>query len=412
MEELFDNITIDSDDQLEVDVAPASNNAGTETPESLENGNGGSQEPENSENKPDAEGLIEIQETGNSSLKDKGANTSLEEEVSEFKTNKRPLQKTETPEETSDNKNSSSSSSTPVVAFAKVLADEGVLSAFDEDVQKELEEKGVDGLIELMGREIQEGVEDYKSTLPQEIKDLIDNYEEGVPFDRILNVKSKQIELNNITEDALSTDKELQKNIVRQELEMRGYKDQEIEEMLIDFEDLAKLESKAKTSLGRLKQAYKEQQEEMKREVAEYNKQVEEKRKEQIATIQKTVFETEEIIPGVKLSKKEKEGIFKSMVTIVETSEDGRPMNAVMALRAKNPVEFEKRLHYFATLGFFDEKPNFSKLVATSKTQAVKELESTLERSTKFNTGTAGGFGAKGGAKEGLLKSLSQFQKD
>jgi hypothetical protein len=108
--------------------------------------------------------------------------------------------------------------------------------------------------------------------------------------------------------------------------------------------------------------------------------------------IQKTIENTEEVIPGIKLSKKDKDVIYKSMTTVVSTSENGQPMNAVMAMRAKNPIEFEKRLHYFTALGFFDEKADFSKIVATAKTSATKELEKVLSSNRSFKTGGADNF--------------------
>ena len=157
---------------------------------------------------------------------------------------------------------------------------------------------------------------------------------------------------------------------------MRGYKEQEVDEMIVDFEDLGKLESKAKVALGKLKESYKEQQVKMQEEVKEYQKQLEQQKVQQLEKIQKTIENTEEVIPGIKLSKKDKDVIYKSMTTVVSTSENGQPMNAVMAMRAKNPIQFEKRLHYFTALGFFDEKADFSKIVATAKTYNVQAIDS------------------------------------
>lgn len=406
MEELFNGIDLNDDTQIEIDAAPAQSGLETNTTELDKDNSSVSQK--STENQRD-ENLIEIDDSPKkSSLNGETKKTSLSEEISSFSDEIDIKQEKGTPEDASDK--TSSSSPTPVIAFAKVLADEGVLSSFDDETKSILEEKGVEGLIELVSFEIQEGVEDYKKQLPQEIKDLIDNYEEGVPFDKILTVKSKQIEVNNISDSSLEDDINLQKNIVRQELTMRGYKEQEVDEMIVDFEDLGKLESKAKVALGKLKESYKEQQIKMQEEVKEYQKQLEQQKAQQLEKIQKTIENTEEVIPGIKLSKKDKDVIYKSMTTVVSTSENGQPMNAVMAMRAKNPIEFEKRLHYFTALGFFDEKADFSKIVATAKTSATKELEKVLSSNRSFKTGGADNFRKE--SKNDLLKSLNQFNKD
>ena len=73
-------------------------------------------------------------------------------------------------------------------------------------------------------------------------------------------------------------------------------------------------------------------------------------------------------------------------------------------------IEFEKRLHYFTALGFFDEKADFSKIVATAKTSATKELEKVLSSNRSFKTGGADNFRKE--SKNDLLKSLNQFNKD
>jgi hypothetical protein len=274
MEELFNGIDLNDDTQIEIDAAPAQSGLETNTTELDKDNSSVSQK--STENQRD-ENLIEIDDSPKkSSLNGETKKTSLSEEISSFSDEIDIKQEKETPEDASDK--TSSSSPTPVIAFAKVLADEGVLSSFDDETKSILEEKGVEGLIELVSFEIQEGVEDYKKQLPQEIKDLIDNYEEGVPFDKILTVKSKQIEVNNISDSSLEDDISLQKNIVRQELTMRGYKEQEVDEMIVDFEDLGKLESKAKVALGKLKESYKEQQIKMQEEVKEYQKQLEQQK--------------------------------------------------------------------------------------------------------------------------------------
>ena len=104
---------------------------------------------------------------------------------------------------------------------------------------------------------------------------------------------------------------------------------------------------------------------------------------------------TTEVVPGVKITNKEKEKIFESMTKVVEQDQFGNPMNEVMVTRAKNPIGFEKLLHYYYQLGLFniDEDgniaPDLSKLKTSAKSSAIDELNKALTKSKgSFSSGT------------------------
>jgi hypothetical protein len=417
MKELFTGV--DLDEKIEVNVAIPE---GLKTDEVQKGEQGKTPEaigkiPEAKEIE-DTSDLMEVsdgpeQSSLNTEKKPKEKSTekkvTLEEEVKDFKEkgseDSKISKETKTPESKEPD---DSSSSSPFVAFAKVLTDEGVLSSFD---QKKIEEEGVQGLINSVVEEIQAEVEAYKESLPEQIKEILNNYEEGVPLDKMINVKSKQIELDGITDTKLEADENLQKEIVKQELLTRGFDQKEVDDMITDYVDLGKLEAKSKTALGKLKISYKEAQENMKKEVKEYQETLQKQRVEQLKQIKDTIDKTEEIIPTMKMTKSDKEKLYKSLTTVVQTDQEGKPMNAVMAVRAQNPLEFEKRLHYFTMLGFFNEKADFGKLMVTAKTNATKELEQVLNTGERFKgTGKAADYSNK--LNTGLLESLSQFKSD
>lgn len=67
--------------------------------------------------------------------------------------------------------------SSPLVPYAKLLVDEGILPNLNLD-----EFDGTaEGLKEAMNKEIHNGIEAYKASLPEDVKKIIDGYEVGVP---------------------------------------------------------------------------------------------------------------------------------------------------------------------------------------------------------------------------------------
>lgn len=419
MEELFANLNLE--DSIEVETSAAS----SLTTDSMQEAKSDPGQTASRQEQPNEDAnLIEVNVPENSTKSSlntekktvaSGKNNILDAEVSDILSKKEEPAVQLTDENKEDKKSpdqksaeaQDSPSSSPFVLFAKALHEDGVLSSFDETKFKE---GTIEELSSAVKEEIVAGVQAYKESLPSEVKDLIENYEEGVPLDALIAAKSRQIEYENIKDEDLKNDKDLQKQLLTQDLLMRGYTEQDAKEMIQDAEDLGKLEAKSRVSLNKLKEVSKAQQEEMKKQVAAYKEQLEKQQKEQLVTIKKQIDETAEIIPGIALNKNVRDKLYQSMTTIVETDSEGRPMNAVMALRAKNPMEFEKKLHYYVTLGLFNEKPDITKVMTVAKSSAAKEFEELANK----NLGLKGGLAVKEvkyGAKEDLKSSLAMFQK-
>src|ERR1035437_3411449 len=209
MEELFSNLNLD--DLIEVDVAtPTAESSQAPTPKPAEVVNTESQKKADAKAKESDSTLIEVNvepikeksslhteqkkevKTGVTSMKEEVKGIMLGENTqSEVKTEEK-----QTPEsQSAEDKNSPSSS--PFVVFAKVLHEEGVLSSFDESKDY----NSVEGLTAAISEEITLNVQDYKDSLPEAIKEIIDNYEEGIPLDQLIANKSRQIEFDNIKDE-------------------------------------------------------------------------------------------------------------------------------------------------------------------------------------------------------------------
>ena len=106
--------------------------------------------------------------------------------------------------------NSNENSSSPLVPYAKYLKEEGILPNFD--IEKF--DGSIDGLREGMFTEINQGVDSYKNSLPDVVKHLINNYEAGVPLEKLLQIDSERAKYTSYSEDDLRNE-DTQKELVR-----------------------------------------------------------------------------------------------------------------------------------------------------------------------------------------------------
>jgi hypothetical protein len=267
----------------------------------------------------------------------------------------------------------------------------------------------VDDLFSLINSEIDNKTTKWVKSLPKPIIDLIENYQEGVPLDRIIQTKSKQIEYGGITDEVLSENVELQKYLIKQDLQNRGHSEAKILKRLKVFEDSEVLEDEATDALTALKQLETYNQSELKKKAKENRELQENMNKKTLEDIKNAVDTSNEIIPGIALSKKAKDKLYDSLTNIVDNSPEGQPMNAVMAKRAQDPLKFELTLHYLTNLGVFDG--DFSKITNVQTSSAVSKLKKQLES-------TSSGFAGKNPniprteETESFLNSMKQFSND
>ena len=302
-------------------------------------------------------------------------------------------EKNASPDEDTEAKQDNSSSSLPSFkVLAKALHEQGVLSELDLDEESDLEDS--EQLISLIKKEIDRNVSSWKEALPKKLKDLINNYEENVPLDRLIEIESKKDIFNSIKEEDIKSDEQLQKDIIAENFRRMGLSDDRIRKRIQQFDDLDQLEEEALDALKESKEFYAKEIEAEKAKQKEYERKAEEDREKSLAKLKEDIFKTSEIIEGITLNEKEKEKIYDSMTKVVDTDENGRPLNYVMKLRSKNPIGFEKLLHYYTSIGMFNMdskgnlKPDISKIKTGAKSSAMDELTSALRESQKHSSGT------------------------
>ena len=298
-----------------------------------------------------------------------------------------------------------SPSDSNILAFAKALNEQGVLTDIPEEFTGEA--ATVEGLLGLVKAQVNNSttssIEDYKKSLPPAIHDLINNYQEGVPLDKMIGVKSNQMKYASISEEQMK-DPEVQKQLVAQDLANRGYSKEKIDARIKLFEDSEVLEQESNDAIVTLRAAEDYNEEQIKKQAQiDKQKSIEDNQKD-LESIKSKVDGLKEIVPGRELNDVTRAKLYESMTKVVSNTEDGRPMNSVMVTRKKDPVQFEMTLHYLHSLGVFDG--DFSKLIETQTTNAVQDLKRTLQSNT--DTLSSGG-GVKAPQEGSILSALKMF---
>jgi hypothetical protein len=302
------------------------------------------------------------------------------------------------------------SSSSPYSTYAKALFEEGVLTHFDEAEFEELvKEHGEAGaLIELNKKTIADQIDNYKNSLTAEQRDVLEAIEKGVPLDKYIESKAAEQSYLTIKVEQLEEDEKLCKRLIADNLKSKGFDSEEIDEQIENLENLGKLEANAKKALTTLQASQKEAQVRMKAETEQRNKAIAKQQQEQLANLKKTIDAVTEIMPGVKINQQQKTKIYEAITQPTVQTENGQWLNAIWAKRAENPIDFDTTLGFLFTSGVFDK--NWSKIMNTAKTGAVKDLESVLKAGSVAKTGDMGKMEPTKTSKE-ILGSMKVFAK-
>jgi hypothetical protein len=326
-----------------------------------------------------------------------------EETHQEIEENETNPEGTEDPEENEEEEQEETESETPSTEldddtsspsadvyklFAKGLYEEGVISDFsEEDFVKKIEggSTPTEAINELVKQTVNKSKEDWKKSLPEKVNQLIEAYEEGVPFDEILNIKSNQIRLESVKAEHLESDKALREYLIKQDLLSREFSEEEAQEEYDLYLSSGKDLEKSKRALQNL-QSRLSKVEQQKIEEAQKNKDLQnETQKKFLKTLKSKIDDTDEIVTGVQLTKKEKDDIFNTL-TKQEKLPDGKTTSSIMAHRQKNPTAFDTTLAYLFNIGAFklDEEgnpnPDWSKIAKIKKTKAVSDFENSLKK--------------------------------
>lgn len=222
---------------------------------------------------------------------------------------------------------------------------------------------------------------EYLKSLPDKIRNILSNYEEGLPIEKAIEHTSR-LDVYKDYERNLDNEEIAKKILIEEKINNGLTKEEAIEEVDAILEP-TKI---AKSSIRRLIKSEEVKAEKEKIAQQEQVKQQQEFQKKQIEKFNEFVDKTDELIKGFQLNKKDKEAVKSLMLNPTSKDQNGNPLTKMLEDRSKNPLEFDTKIAflYHITKGF----TTLDRFVNTSKSAAIKTLEQELEKST-LNSGNS-----------------------
>lgn len=298
----------------------------------------------------------------------------------------------DTDDDTKEPVPSTSAPSSPsfVTKFASALQKDGILTLPDEDIKNV---KNVSDLRDAVKKTIESN--EY-SALGDRGKEALKAINNGVPIENVIEHHNREVNLSQYTEDRFiesdtDTDdvveqkRKIRENIIYNGYKARNFSDAEASKLTKRSFDAGEDEVDARSAIAAIKESARAAKEQEFAAAEQKKKDNEEKRN----AYRKEVMETEEVIPGLKISKEVAQWLADATTMPTGRKQDGTLRTVVSDKRDENPKLFNLRLNYLIKMGLFDEKPDLSFLGAKQQSSAIEELERQLSNDNRFEGGRA-----------------------
>jgi len=285
----------------------------------------------------------------------------------------------------------------PTLLFARFLSEQGNLTSYDEEkFKKTIEEEGEDeALAKLWNNEAEAIRNEILDTYDQDVKEYLDMLDSGVDPATAKDIVSNEKKLSEITPDSLEEDdkEDLRKDLIRQNLKVTtSFSDKKIDKLVDQAVSLGEDVEEAQEALEGLKKHYEESKKSEKEKVKKTQEEQMKAAEEQLKAFKEDVNKLEEIVPGMPLTKKQKQNIIDKLTKPVK-EENGVALNAVWAKRQEDPFKFDTIVAALDDLGIFDGK--WDKLTKRVKTDTVNKLKESLNKtSQRTRTGAPTSYGS------------------
>lgn len=264
----------------------------------------------------------------------------------------------------------------PVV---KHLFDKGILDVEETDLESidgsdESFEKVIDKTV---SSRVSKVINDYKDSLPEDYQKFMEYVEMGGDPKQFLDIYYGEGSLDRVDIESEAN----QKAVITQSLKLAGWEDAEIEDELADYENLGKLDIKAKSHLSKLKQYDEKRKASMLEQQKATAKQQEQSVKQYWDGLKKELF-AKEAIKGFKLTPKMKDEIWEYMA--VPDRKSG--MTKLQEFNNKDDND-SKFLYAYLAMNNLD----ITKLKTAVKTEVTSDLKNKLGRFTDTRQKMASG---------------------
>jgi len=209
-------------------------------------------------------------------------------------------------------------------------------------------------------------IENWTSQMPDDLKMIIENYREGVEIQDILTIAQARTSVGSLTETDVEDENKAIK-LLSYYYTKKNMTQDEIEEQLAILKESDKLIGAAKSKVAPVHSMIAQDEKQMKESV-------EQRKQEQYRQItdmnnkfKELIKSTEEIIPGIPLTEKDKQEIFNMSLP------DKTGKSRLNHLWDEDSIGMQQKTNYYASIGLFDKKPNFTKILKELEKQA-KEI--------------------------------------
>jgi len=243
---------------------------------------------------------------------------------------------------------------------------EGISSAFKSEIENNVKQRLIDAL----------GEDGYEAVT------------NGVSLSDFGKSRENQITLDSIDADSFQEDSDLAQKVIYQDYLNQGISEDKAKRLLkraVDSGDDALIED-ATESLESLK-LYEKNQLAKRQDEYKQTQLSQQKQQEELDTkLKDKIYNSSELMDGMKLNKAIKDKIYGSMTDIVGKNEQGVLENKLMRERRENPVEFDTKLYYLYELtnGF----KNFKNISNVARTSASSELEKAIRQTSHNDSGS------------------------
>lgn len=284
------------------------------------------------------------------------------------------------PKDKDDSSDDEGSSSQKLYSsLASALAEEGIITSL-ENIE---EIKTPEDLFKVIKEEIKKN---EFADLTEEQKQYLEAVRTGIQPQVYNDYQAVLKQLETVTEEELKENAELRKGLMVQDFVNQGISKEKAEKLAQRSIDLGEDVEDSKEALASLKEATKKEYQKMLDDQKQAKIDAEKKNQDQIKKLKDDLYNTNEIIPGLKINEAVKQKVYDQMTKVVgKSAKTGEPLNALTQAREKDPIGFTIKMHYLFNLtnGFSD----FTKLTQKVKSNAVKQLENTLRKTTEINFG-------------------------
>lgn len=277
------------------------------------------------------------------------------------------------PSEKDNNKNLNSSSSNVYSSFTNALTERGF---FSEEIKDKIED--FDSLEEVLNRELESRIEGRIKDLTPDEQFWISKRKVGYSDDEIYSQLSTQKGFENIDEDAIRDESErgikLRRDLLTALYSNKGFDGDKLTKKIDRIFDGGYDVDEALEAKTELETAFKANQAKQDELRVKQTKEAEKSRKEALENLKIFVSTTKEIIPGNKLTQKEKDELYKGLTTPVKTLEDGTALDIVGNYLNDFTVEDRAKLAY--VLKITDGLKNLDGLsTKKAKSKVVQQFE-------------------------------------